>query len=74
MKAKELIELLQRVDGDTKIMVWGECNPRRPVTLWDWTDTHGAVVLVEIEKQDWVDMNLPYAEENRNENFKMRKS
>lgn len=67
MKAKELIELLQRVDGDTKIMVWGECNPRRPVTLWDWTDTHGAVVLVEIEKQDWVDMNLPYAEENRNE-------
>lgn len=67
MKAKELIELLQRVDGDTKIMVWGECNPRRPVTLWDWTDTHGAVVLVETDKQEWVNRNLQYTEENRNE-------
>ena len=27
---------------------------KRPVTLWDWTDTHGAVVLVETDKQDWV--------------------
>ena len=53
MKAKELIELLQRVDGDTKIMVWGNCESRNPITLWDWTDTHGAVVLVEVDTQNY---------------------
>lgn len=52
MKVKELIELLRRVDGDTKIVVCGKCGFTNPVTLWDWTDTHGAVVLAEIEKQD----------------------
>ncbi len=39
-----------------------------PVTLWDWTDTHGAVVLVETDTQEWVNRNLQYTEENRNEN------
>lgn len=65
MKAKELIELLQRFDGDTKIIVWGECDPKRPVTLWDWTDTHGAVVLVEVDKQAWVKWSLPYTQESK---------
>lgn len=64
MKAKELIELLQRIDGDTQIAIYGECGLTKTITLWDWTDTHGVVVLVGIDKQDWVDVNLPYTEES----------
>lgn len=63
MKAKELIELLQRVDGDTEIAVCGKCGLTRTLTLWDWTDTNDVVVLVGIDKQEWVDMILPYTEE-----------
>ena len=63
MKAKELIELLQHVDGDTQIAICGECGVTKTITLWDWTDTQGVVVLVGIDKQDWVDVNLPYTEE-----------
>ena len=64
MKANELIALLQCVDGDTQIAVCGECGLTNTITLWDWTDTHGAVVLVGIDKQDWTDMNLPYTEDD----------
>lgn len=60
MKAKELIELLQRVDGDTEIAICGDCGVTKAITLWDWTDTHGVVVLVGINKQDWVDMEYDY--------------
>ena len=33
MKAKELIDLLQRVDGDTEIAVYGECGLTKAITL-----------------------------------------
>lgn len=52
MKAKELIELLQCVDGDTQIAVCCESGLTNTITLWDWTDTHGCIVLVGIDKQD----------------------
>ena len=64
MKAKELIELLQCVDGDTEIAIYGEGGVTKAITLWDWTDTHNALILVGIEKQDWIDMNLSYTEES----------
>lgn len=67
MKAKELIELLQRVDGDKEIAICGEDGLTRTITLWDWTDTNDVVVLVGIDKQDWVDMDIPYTEESNDE-------
>lgn len=64
MKAKVLIELLQHLDGDTEIATYAaESVLTKNITLWDWRDTHDVVVLIGIEKQDWVDMNLTYTED-----------
>ena len=39
-----------------------EHEKEKPMTVL--TDTHNVVILVGIDKQDWVDVNLPYTEES----------
>lgn len=67
MKAKELIELLQRVDGDTQIAICGEGGLTRTITLWDWTDTNDVVVLVAVHGGIDMTHDLTWAERVKSE-------